>query len=64
MYEGKRQNMHVTKHNNVDQTFWIFYFLCLFEFLTQEKQVKIDKKHVNIQSKKANKHNFQPMLER
>ena len=43
MYEGTRQNMHVTKHNNADQTFWIFYFLCVFGFLTQ-KQVKIDKK--------------------
>ena len=36
--------MLVTKHNNVDQTFWIFYFLCVFGFLTQ-KQEKIDKKH-------------------
>ena len=35
--------MLVTKHNNVDQTFWIFYFLCVFGFLTQ-KQEKIDKK--------------------
>ena len=29
LYEGTRQNMHVTKHNNADQTFWIFYFLCV-----------------------------------
>ena len=43
LYEGTRQNMHVTKYNNADQTFWIFYFLCVFGFLTQ-KQVKIDKK--------------------
>ena len=42
-YKGTRQNMLVTIHNNVDQTFWIFYFLCVFGFLTQ-KQVKIDKK--------------------
>ena len=50
LYEGKRQNMRVTKHN-VDQTFWIFYLLCVFGFLTQ-KQVKIDKKKCkNIQSK-------------
>ena len=43
LYEGTRQNMLVTKHNNVDQTFWIFYFLCVFGFLTQ-KQEKIDQK--------------------
>ena len=43
LYEGTRQNMCVTKHNNADQTFWIFYFLCVFRFLTQKK-VKIDKK--------------------
>ena len=38
--------MRVTKHNNVDQTFWIFYFLCIFGFLThkKKKRVKIDKK--------------------
>ena len=34
--------MLVTIHNNADQTFWIFYFLCAFGFLTQEEQVKID----------------------
>ena len=49
LYEGKRQNMRVTKHN-VDQTFWIFYLLCVFGFLTQ-KQVKIDKKKIYIYSK-------------
>ena len=49
LYRGTRLNMHVTKHNNTDQTFWIFYFLCVFGFLTQ-KQVKIDKKETNIQS--------------
>ena len=27
LYEGTRQHMLMTKHNNVDQTFWIFYFL-------------------------------------
>ena len=42
-YKGTRQNMLMTIHNNVDQTFWIFYFLCVFGFLTQ-KQEKIDKK--------------------
>ena len=35
------------KHNNADQTFWIFYFLSVFGFLT--KQVKIDQKE-NIQN--------------
>ena len=35
--------MLVTIHNNANQTFWIFYFLCAFGFLTQ-KQIKIDKK--------------------
>ena len=43
LYDGTRQNMRVTKHNNADKTFWIFYFLCVFGFLTQ-KQVKIDQK--------------------
>ena len=32
-----------TKLNNIDQTFWIFNFLYVFEFLTQ-KQEKIDQK--------------------
>ena len=41
--------MHGTKHNNADQTFWIFYFLCVFGFLTQKKE-KIDQKGKNIQS--------------
>ena len=40
--------MRVTKYNNADQNFWIFYFLCVFGFLTQKK-AKIDKKE-NIQS--------------
>ena len=44
--------MPVTKHNNADQTFWIFYFLCVFGFLTQ-KQVKIDKKK-NVKTFNAN----------
>ena len=43
LYKGTRQNMLMTKHNNVDQTLWIFYFLCVFGFLTQ-KQEKIDQK--------------------
>ena len=42
-YKGTRQNMLMTKHNNIDQTFWIFYFLCVIRFLTQ-KQEKIDQK--------------------
>ena len=37
LYEGTRQNMHVTLHNNANQTFWILYFLCVFGFLTQSK---------------------------
>ena len=37
LYEGIRQNMCVTKHNNADQIFWIFYFLCVFGFLKQNK---------------------------
>ena len=44
-YKGTRQNMLVTIHNNADQTFWIFYFLCVFGFLTQ-KQEMIDKKKI------------------
>ena len=35
-YKGTGQNMLMTIHNNVDQTFWIFYFLCVFGFLTQK----------------------------
>ena len=42
-YKGTRQNMLMTKHNNVNQTFWIFYFSCVFGFLTQ-MQEKIDQK--------------------
>ena len=45
LYEGTRKNVHVIIHKNADQTFWIFYFLSVFGFLTQ-KQVKIDKKNV------------------
>ena len=48
LYKGTRQNMRVTKYNNANQTFWIFYFLCVFGFLTQNK-IKIDKKE-DIQS--------------
>ena len=58
LYEGTRQNMHVTIYKNADQTFWIFYFLCVFGFLTQ-KQLKIDKKKCkNIQSKYKQNKNF------
>ena len=50
-----------TKLNNVDQTFWIFYFLCVFGFLTQ-KQERTDQKQQckNIQNncKQTHKHNF------
>ena len=31
--------------NKTDQTLWIFYFLCVFGFLTQ-KQLKKDKKNI------------------
>ena len=57
LYEGTRQNMHVTIYKNADQTFWIFYFLCIFGFLTQ-KQVKIDQKNniQSIQKKKTHTH--------
>ena len=37
LYGGTKLNMHVTKHSNVDQTFWIFFFLYVFGFLTQSK---------------------------
>ena len=52
--------MLVTIHNNANQIFWIFYFLCVFGFLTQ-KQEKIDQKqHKKIQSKnKQTKHAIQ-----
>ena len=53
LYKGTRQNMRVTKHNNADQTFWIFYFLCVFGFLTQ-KQVKIDQNNIQSKKKKTN----------
>ena len=43
--------MLMTIHNNVDQTFWIIYFLCVFVFLTQ-KQVKIDNKKKKKKKKK------------
>ena len=56
LYEGTRQNMHVTKHNNADQTFWIFYFLCVFGLLTQ-KRVKIDKKEQRFKAFKNNEQN-------
>ena len=66
LYEGTRQNILVTKHNNANQTFWTFYFLCVFKFLTQ-KQVKIDQKN-NVKTFKENSKqtskNFQHLLER
>ena len=46
--------MRVTKHNITDKTFWIFYFLCIFGFLTQKK-VKIDKKEKHSKLLKTNK---------
>ena len=52
LYKGTRQNMHMTLQKNADQTFWIFYFLCVFGFLTQ-KQVKIDQKQ-NVKTFKVN----------
>ena len=56
LYKGTWQNMHVTKHNNADQTFRIFYFLCVFGFLTQ-KRVKIDKKEQRFKAFKNNEQN-------
>ena len=32
LYEGTWQNMHVTKHYNADQTFWIFYVYVFLDF--------------------------------
>ena len=46
--------MRVTKHNSDDQSFWIFFFLCVFGFLTQ-KQVKIDQNEQTFKAIK-NKH--------
>ena len=57
LYEGTRQNMRVTKHNNANQTFWNFYFLCVFGFLTQ-KQVKIDQKEKHSKQEKKTNKNF------
>ena len=36
-YGGTRLNMRVTIYN-IDQTFWILYFICVFGFLTQSKK--------------------------
>ena len=44
----KVQGKTCVQQNNDYQTFWIFYFLCVFGFLTHKK-VKIDQKE-NIQS--------------
>ena len=49
--------MRVTKHNNANQTFWIFYFLCVFGFLTQ-KQVMIDQKEKHSKLLKKKKKNL------
>ena len=62
LYKGTRQNMRVTKHNNANQTFWIFYFLCVFGFLTQ-KQVMIDQKEKHSKLLKKKKKICQNMLE-
>ena len=51
LYEGTRQNMRVTKHNNADQIFWIFLlFMCFWIFDT--KQVKIDQKEQTFKASK------------
>ena len=42
-YKGTRQNMLMTIHNNVDQTFGFSTFYVFLDFLTQ-KQEMIDKK--------------------
>ena len=42
------------KYNNADQTFWIFYILCVFGFLTQKK-IKFDKKEKHSNHLKTNK---------
>ena len=55
LYGGTRPNMRVTKQNNANQTFWIFYFLCVFGFLMQ-KQVKIDKNKIKMHIKKCKMH--------
>ena len=62
LYKGTRQNMRVTKHNNANQTFWIFYFLCVFGFLTQ-KQVMIDQKEKHSKLLKKKKKICQNTLE-
>ena len=54
--------MRVTKHNNANQTFWIFYFLCVFGFLTQ-KQVMIDQKEKHSKLLKKKKKICQNTLE-
>ena len=43
--------MLMTIHKNVDQTFWIFYFLCVFGFLKQKQEKIYQKQCKNIQSK-------------
>ena len=66
LYETTRLNMRVTKHNNVDQTFWIFYFLCVFGFLTQSKWRLIkNNKHSKLfkQQQQQQQKNSKNMLE-
>ena len=54
LYEGTRQNMHVTLHKNADQTFLHFLlFMCFWIF--DIKQVKIDKKEQIFKAFKNNK---------
>ena len=64
LYKGTRQNMLVTKHNNVDKTFWIFYFLCVFRFFLHKNKKRFIKNY-NVKTFKANankQNNFQHKL--
>ena len=47
--------MRVTKYNNADQNFWIFYFLCVFGFLTQKQKKLIKRNNVKTFKTNANK---------
>ena len=56
LYKGTRQNMLVTKHNNVDQTFWIFYFLCVLNFWHKNMKKLIKNNNVKtFKEKQTNK---------
>ena len=48
--KGTRQNMFVTKHNNVDQTFWISTFYVFLDFWHKSKKILI--KNNNVKKKK------------